>query len=175
MKEILTNDRKEFNMIVYDIANHPTVLQMKNFKQHYDTSCYEHCQNVAFYSYLFCKKFGLDYVAVARSGMLHDLFLYDWRVKDANRKRFHGFRHPRIALNNSLKIFNLSKKEQDIILKHMWPLTVVPSRYLESYVVSTVDKYCALMESRDYYFEIFKTKKMFRYAYIFLCFMFINF
>ena len=52
----LTNDREEFKMIIKDIANHPTVLEMKNFRQHYDTSCYDHCQNVAYYSYLFCDK-----------------------------------------------------------------------------------------------------------------------
>ena len=67
MKESLTNDREEFNMIIYDIANHPTVLQMKNFRQHYDTSCYEHCMEVAYYSYLICKKLRLDYTSVARS------------------------------------------------------------------------------------------------------------
>ncbi|HJJ04350.1 MAG TPA: HD family phosphohydrolase [Clostridiaceae bacterium] len=174
MKESLTNDREEFNMIIYDIANHPTVLQMKNFRQHYDTSCYEHCMEVAYYSYLICKKLRLDYTSVARSGMLHDLFLYDWRVKSPEHKGLHGFRHPRIALNNSMKIFSLSKKEQDIILKHMWPLTVVPSRYIESYIVSSVDKYCAIKESMDHYFEFFKTKKLFRYVYLSLCLMFIQ-
>lgn len=168
----LTNDREDFEIIIQDIANHPTVLKMKNFRQHYDTSCYDHCQNVAYYSYLFCKKIGLDYKAVARAGMLHDLFLYDWRKKDSSRKRLHAFRHPRIALNNSLKLFDLSKKEQDIILKHMWPLTVVPSKHLESYVVSTADKYCALKESSEYYFKVFKTKKLFRYAYMSLCLLF---
>lgn len=172
--KILTNDREEFEMIIKDIAEHPTVLKMKNFRQHYDTSCYEHCQNVAYYSYSFCKKFNLDYTAVARAGMLHDLFLYDWRKKQDGRKGLHAFRHPRIALNNSLKIFNLSKKEQDIILKHMWPLTFVPSKYLESYVVSTADKYCALKESSNHYLEIFKTKKIFRYTYILLSLIFVK-
>lgn len=171
----LTNDREEFEMIIKDIAEHPTVLEMKDFRQHCNTSCYEHCQNVAYYSYLFCKKTGLDYKAVARAGMLHDLFLYDWREKATDRKGLHAFRHPRIALNNSLKIFDLSKKEQDIILKHMWPLTIVPSKYLESYVVSTADKYCALKESTQYYFEFFKTKKLFRYLYMSLCLLFVKF
>ena len=91
--------------------------------------------------------------------MLHDLFLYDWRVRQPDRKGLHAFRHPRVSLNNALKIFDLSKKEQDIILKHMWPLTVVPSRYLVSYIVLTADKFCALIESFDHYYETFKSKK----------------
>ena len=40
---------------------------MQNFRQHYDTSCYEHCENVAYYSYLICKKLNLDYISVARA------------------------------------------------------------------------------------------------------------
>ena len=56
--------------------------------------------------------------------MLHDLFLYDWRINDPSRKGLHAFRHPRIAFNNSSEIFDLNEKEKDIILKHMWPLTV---------------------------------------------------
>lgn len=90
--------------------------------------------------------------------MVHDLFLYDWRVKENGRKGLHAFRHPRIALNNALKLFDLSKKEQDIILKHMWPLTVIPSIYLESYILSSIDKYCALKESFDHYYQILRKR-----------------
>lgn len=152
------NDKIEFENIIKDMKNNPTVLKMRNFRQHYDTSCYEHCENVAYFSFLICKKLKLDYVSVARAGMVHDLFLYDWRVKENGRKGFHAFRHPRIALNNALKLFDLSKKEQDIILKHMWPLTVIPSIYLESYILSSVDKYCALKESFDHYYQILRKR-----------------
>lgn len=64
---------------------------MKNFGQHYDTSCYEHCMNVAKYTYLICKKHNLDYISATRAAMLHDLFLYDWRVKSSKSPRFHGY------------------------------------------------------------------------------------
>lgn len=110
MKESLTKDIEEFNMIIYDLANHPTVQKMKLYRQHYDTNCFDHCYNVAFYSYLICKKLNLDYISVSRAGMLHDLFLYDWRKKQPEHKRFHGFRHPRIALNNASKLFDLNEK-----------------------------------------------------------------
>lgn len=45
----------EFLNITKDILENPTVKQMKNFRQHYDCSCYEHCLEVAYWSYLFCK------------------------------------------------------------------------------------------------------------------------
>lgn len=161
-------DINEFNLIISDILNNDTVNEMKKFRQHYDTNCFEHCRNVAFYSYLICKKFNLDFEAVARAGMLHDLFLYDWRRKTKERKRWHGFRHPRIALNNANKLFVLSEKEQDIILKHMWPLTIVPPKYKESFIVSCADKYCAIKESFEHYKKNCKLQKAYRYAYVFL-------
>ena len=36
--------------------------------------------------------------------------------------------------------------EKDIILKHMWPLTIIPPRYLESFIVSIIDKIVATGE-----------------------------
>lgn len=167
-KSLQNDDIDEFNLIITDIENNDTVKLMKNFKQHYDTSCYDHCRNVAFYSYLICRKFNLDFEAAARSGMLHDLFLYDWHEKRVNRKGLHGFTHPRTALDNSNKLFILSDKEQDIILKHMWPITIVLPKYKESYIVSCVDKFCALKESYEHYKRNKRIQKMYRYAYVFL-------
>lgn len=104
-------------------------------------------------------------------GLLHDLFLYDWKT-DKNHGRLHGIRHPKKALKNALKICHLSKKEQDIIKKHMWPLTLAFPLYPESYVVTFVDKYCASRESylyfKDWLKSIILAKKILRYSYIFL-------
>lgn len=169
------NKYNEFNLIIEDILNNETVCEMKKYRQHYDTNCYEHCYNVAFYSYLICKKFGLNYKAAARSGMLHDLFLYDWRKKQPDRKRFHGFRHPRIALNNSKKLFWLSPIEEDIILKHMWPITIIFPKHVESFIVSCVDKYCALLETKQHYRKTFNSKTSFRYTYVFLSLLIFRF
>ncbi len=115
----------DFEKIIYDIVSNKTVQQMKNFKQHYDTNCYEHCRNVAYCSYIICRKLHFNYVSAARAGMLHDLFLYDWRKRENGRKGLHAFTHPKTALANANKLFDLSNLEQDIILKHMWPITII--------------------------------------------------
>ena len=90
----------------------------------------------------------MDYKSAARAGLLHDLFLYDWH-NQPRKKLFekHGYTHPRTALNNASNNFDLNYKEKDIILKHMWPLTLksVP-RYKESFLVSIVDKYSSCGE-----------------------------
>lgn len=162
---------KEFINLTEDLINNPIVLQMKNYRQHYNTSCYDHCIEVAYWSYLFCKKFNLDYVSVARAAILHDLFLYDWRHSHKSLNGWHAFRHPKIALQNAEKICDLNQKEKDIILKHMWPVTFFQfPKYRESFVIVVTDKISALKSCHDYYVSHFWQKKFFRYAYIFFAF-----
>lgn len=160
---------REFEDIIYDLVNNDTVLKMKNYKQHYETSCFEHCKMVSYYCYLICKKYNLDYISVARAGMLHDLFLYNWRVRENGRKGLHAFTHPKTALENSKKLFNLNEKECDIILKHMWPVTFFSfPKYKESFIITLVDKYCAIQESIKAYKSRKKLQVAYRYAYVFL-------
>lgn len=118
---------------------------MKNYKQHFNTSCYEHCYLVAYYCYLICKKFNLDYISATRAAMLHDLFLYDWRDKNSH-SRFHAFHHGKTACLNACKVFDLSPKEQDMIVKHMWPVTFAFPSSIEGFILTFVDKFCALRE-----------------------------
>lgn len=172
IKETIHDDYtniREFENIIYDLINNDTVLKMKHYKQHYETSCFEHCKMVAYYCYLICKKYNLDYISAARAGMLHDLFLYDWRTRENGRKGLHAFTHPKTALENSLKLFNLNEKECDIILKHMWPVTFFSfPKYKESFIITLVDKYCAIQESINAYKSRKKLQIAYRYAYVFL-------
>lgn len=169
LTKIDLNQHTEFYLLIEDLISNETVQKMKEFKQHYNTSTYEHCFNVAFISYKICKKLGLDYKAAARGGMLHDLFLYDWRnsQKILNLERKHAFIHPKIALKNASELFDLTKKEQDIIVKHMWPVTLSLPKYLESYIITFVDKYSAIQESCMFYNTYLSKKKFIRYAYVF--------
>ena len=167
-KENKLSNQSEFDSIIQDLVSNETVQKMKLYKQHYNTSCYEHCKHVAYYSYLICKKYHLDYISATRAGMVHDLFLYDWRIRQNGRKGFHAFTHPKTALNNASKIFELNEKEVDIILKHMWPVTLRFPKYIESYVITFVDKYCAIQESIQAYKAKNSIQKLYRYAYVFL-------
>lgn len=174
----MENYTKEFNSIIADLAQNRTVQQMQNFIQHCDTTCYDHCLNVAYYSYLICKKFKLDYKSAARGGMLHDLFLYNWRNsrKNLNLDGWHAFIHPKIALENAIKLFELNNIEKDIILKHMWPLTFLKfPKYFESYIITLVDKYCAIKETIDYMQKKKNWSKLYRYANMFLLMILMNF
>lgn len=170
LNNIELDKNTEFYTILNDIISNETVKRMKNFRQHYDTSTYEHCLNVSYISYKICKKLKLDYKAAARGSMLHDLFLYDWRTNRnlSGFTRAHAFVHPKIALDNASKLFDLTKKEKDIIVKHMWPVTLKFPKYPESFIVTFVDKYSAIKESFTFYNTYLTKKNFFRYAYVFL-------
>ena len=167
---------EEYMEIVKDIINNETVLEMKKYRQHYNINTYEHCLNVSYISYRICKKLKLDYKSMARAAMLHDLFLYDWRNsrKELNLEGYHAYVHPKIALENASKLYDLNEKEKDIILKHMWPVTLKLPKYKETYIITLVDKYSALQESAQYYRNKIESKKLFKYAYIFLGLIFLN-
>lgn len=146
-KNIIYNDEIYMD-IVKDIIENEMVQQMKQYRQHFSVSCFDHCLYVSYNLYLLCKKHKLDYVSAARAGLVHDLFLYDWRKRQEGRKGFHAYTHARAAYENAKKIFNLNKKEKDIILKHMWPVTLAIPRYKETFFMTYVDKYFAYSERK---------------------------
>lgn len=162
---------EEFFSIIKDLIKHPKVQEMRKFNQHATTSCYQHCMQVAYYTYIVCKKLHLNYVSATRGAMLHDLFLYDWHTHIREEKKwnsYHAFLHPKIALKNATEIFDLNKIEQDVILKHMWPVTIRFPRYKETVIVTFADKYSATKETFLYLRNFLHTKKSYRYAYVFL-------
>ena len=167
-------DDKEFLSIVDELINNKTVQEMKKYRQHYETSCFKHCYMVSYYCYLICKKYNLDYVSVTRAGMLHDLFLYDWRVRQPGRKGLHAFTHGKLACENASKLFDLTQKEKDMIITHMWPVTMKFPTSIEGFILTFVDKYCATSETLEVLKSRLLMKKALRYAYVFLSFMIIR-
>ena len=114
--------------------------RMAAFTQHGDTSTMEHCEAVAYFSLAFARamRLGLDERSLVRGALLHDYFLYDWH--DHAPDRWHGFTHPRRALENASRDFALNGVE------HMFPLVPAPPRHREGWVVTLADKYCTLRE-----------------------------
>lgn len=144
-QEILKDE--EYLSLISDLLRQPKVIQMRQYRQHHNVNCFDHCLFVSYNTYLICKKNNLDYVSAARAGMLHDLFLYDWRKRENGRKGHHAFTHPKEALRQALTITDLNDKEQDIIKNHMWPVTPKFPKYKETYIITLVDKYFAVAEA----------------------------
>lgn len=57
------------------------------------------------------------------------------------------------AYHNAKKYFDLNEIEKDIILKHMFPLTITLPRYKETFLVLIVDK---IVSSKEFIIELIK-------------------
>jgi len=137
------NHEAEFMNIIRPVFEHLDVQKLADFRHHRDKTRLDHSMEVAWRSFLLSKRLSFDCTATVRGALLHDLFFYDWLREGP---KLHGFRHPRISLRNAREVTTLSKKEEDIIKKHMWPLTIIPPRYPESWIVCFVDTYYTLKD-----------------------------
>lgn len=139
-----------FEKCIGDLILIPDVKNMVKIPAHRGTNCLDHSIFVSYISFKVCRYLDLDYVAAARGGLLHDIFLYNWRKKDSHIG-LHALTHPIVALKKASRLFSLTEVEKDIIVKHMWPLTIILPKYKESFIVSCADKLCATIEVLQLY------------------------
>ena len=144
----------EFHNYINDLAASDVVMQMDHYIQHGDITTLEHVVAVSYTSFVLAKRFGADVRTTVRAAMLHDLYLYDWHIKDPETRPplTHGFTHPAKAAENAKKYFEPTEKELRIIRSHMWPLTLfhMPTSK-EALIVTMADKYCATNETLGKY------------------------
>ncbi|MDF1495499.1 HD domain-containing protein [Caproiciproducens sp. CPB-2] len=141
------SEKQYFTDCSLELLKSEIVQRMGTFIQHANVSCLEHSISVAYYSYWLCRKLNLnvDCRSIIRGALLHDFFLYDWHVTK-NPKGLHGFKHPLTALENAEEHFSLNDCEKEIIVRHMWPLTLTPPKCREALIVSLSDKFCSIIE-----------------------------
>lgn len=120
----------------------------KNYSQHGDCSVFEHCANVAYVSCMLFQQMHIafDKEELIKGALLHDYFLYDWHNRETCHPA-HAVYHPTLALHNAQKDYSLTEKERDIILHHMFPLTILPPKSREAWMVCLADKLCAMTET----------------------------
>lgn len=136
----------EYLELIEDLINHVDVQRLESLVHHKVTNRLAHSISVSYSSFCWARRLKLDTRAIARAGLLHDLFFYEAETKHEVGGKGHNYEHPRIALENALKITPLSDLEQDIILKHMCGSTFDIPKYAESLVVTLMDKQCAIQE-----------------------------
>lgn len=137
---------QEYLDCVNDLLEIDTVQQLKTCYQHFNTTRFQHSINVSYYSFLLCRKLKLDYVSAARAGLLHDLYLYDWKKKEQPYDGRHSCVHPRVALETAKELTEVNAIMEDAILHHMWPMSIHMPKHKEGWALQAVDKYCALTE-----------------------------
>ncbi len=155
----LTKKQEEFYSIIKDLIHSSHVQQMNEIIHHVDeVSCLDHSLFVAYITYRISKFLKMNYVAATRGALLHDLHLQDWSLTNIKKPQ-RLLIHPAMALENADKLYELSEIEKDIIITHMWPVTLtkIPKKK-ESVVVNCADKICAVYEFSGVYKNT-KTKK----------------
>lgn len=165
-KKIQLNSQfDEWYIIVKDILQNREFQKRKLFLHHRFVSVWEHSITVSFRSFLVARYFNADKRICAIAGLLHDfypkawiyntelskidngIYLSEYKKKKPLFKR-HGFMHAKEAALNYIKFFPELENEKvtDAIKKHMFPLNLVPPRYIEGYVITIIDKVVSLKE-----------------------------
>lgn len=137
---------QEYLDCVKDLLDIETVQQLNSCHQHFNTTRFQHCINVSYYTFLLCRKCNWDYVSGARAGLLHDLYFYDWKKKEQPYEGRHSCVHPQVALETAKEVTTVNNIMEDAILHHMWPMSLHMPKYKESWALQAVDKYCAITE-----------------------------
>lgn len=134
-----------------DIIRHRHMQIERSCYQHGVVTTFAHSIRVACLSVYCADRLHLwgvvDLRSLIRAALLHDYFLYDWHDWDGGSHRLHGFTHPRTSLRNAMRDFDLNEIERNSILRHMFPLTPIPPRYVEGYLVTLADKLSATAET----------------------------
>lgn len=139
---------KEFYHLIKDVVSSDEYMGMKNNKHHIKSNVYHHSIKVAYLCYKHHKKFGtkINLQEFVRGALLHDYYLYDWHDRKLEHK-FHGFMHPKRALKNALEKYpDLTENEKDMIVRHMFPLTVIPPKTKAGWIICFYDKVAAISD-----------------------------
>lgn len=140
---------KYFYDTLEELCRQSRLLESHRYMQHGDTSVFRHSVSVAYFSYYLALKMNapVDIHSLIRGALLHDYFLYDWHEKDASHK-WHGFHHAERACENAMRdIPDLNEIEKDMIKCHMFPLNIVPPKYMEGWILCCADKICSGAET----------------------------
>lgn len=156
----------EYYEIVNEILNHEEFIKRKNYMHHGKISVYDHSLKVSIMAYKISKKLKIgDYKKAAIGGLLHDFYYKPWQSDKTKKPLFkkHGFTHASEALENSKKYFPnyIDEKTSNIILRHMFPLNIIPPKYKESWVVTIADKIVSMEAIKQpiFFLSLFGIKK----------------
>ncbi|MCD7771828.1 MAG: HD domain-containing protein [Oscillospiraceae bacterium] len=138
---------QEIQTTIQKLSHEGRFASEKTFLHHRKITVYDHSVHVAEVSLAMANAlpFSFDIDSLVRGALLHDYFLYH-RNESVKTYVTHGYRHPLVAAKNAKEDYGINDIEENIITRHMFPLTPIPPKYKEAWVVCIADKCCATME-----------------------------
>lgn len=149
MRLLSRQENEKLQLLLQDLQSTKEAARMKQYIQHGQISTYDHVVSVVRLSFYLNRRLHLGACEpeLVRGAFLHDFYLYDWH-ENGYIGRFHGFRHPAIALKNALQRYTLTAVERNIIESHMWPLTFLTfPKCRAALIVCLADKICSSYET----------------------------
>ena len=144
---------KELPAYADEIIRTEEYRRMKQYRHHIKGSVYDHSLKVAYLCDRHHRRFKMKTTRreLLRGALLHDYYLYDWHDIRGARRYLHGFVHAGRALENALARYpDLTPIEQDMILRHMFPLIPIPPKTAAGWLLCFYDKVATLS---DYFGE----------------------
>ena len=144
----LTEEKKQELEVIYQSFLHDEkIMKMKEISMHRGSNCYIHSFKVAKLSIkraIRHKK--CDLYVVLLGSILHDYYLYDWRV-DREKMKKHLYTHPHVAAENAVRDFGIHEPTKKVIETHMWPVNVSEfPNTTEGRIISLADKHIYIKE-----------------------------
>lgn len=143
-EERILEDIKE---ILKELDEQGRMKYTQRYMQHSDISVYKHCISVAYTSVELAERFSLNVnrKELIRGALLHDYFCMTGMKKCGTQiSRFYPCRTCASKCKND---FELTRREENIISRHMFPLNIVPPMCKEAWLVCLADKICASKET----------------------------
>ena len=145
--EITLEKKQQLEEIYQSFLNDERILKMKEITMHRGSNCYFHSFKVAKLAVkraLRHKKGDLEVILIG--AILHDYYLYDWRV-DRSKMRHHMSSHPYTAAENAERDFGIHEPIKKVIQSHMWPVNFKDfPKTKEARIISNADKAIYLKE-----------------------------
>ena len=144
----ITREEKQHLEDIYQSFLHDErILRMKEISMHRGSNCYIHSFKVAKLAIKRALRHNKgNLYTILLAAILHDYYLYDWRV-DKSKMKHHMGNHPYIAAENAERDFGIHEPIKRAIQSHMWPVNFTDyPKTKEARIISNADKTIYLRE-----------------------------